>query len=755
MENVTLSEPATALAGIPFLLVLSIVVCLSFLTACVAVFLFRRMTVDDPSRIGSASELLLSTNSAFLFSDKKLVFMTSKGRALLDKLGGATNSWDKLRKQLVSHSEALGPKLDALTRNGTPFFETVLSDDGITRDVEGRPQSGFVIVSIEQWSAEKRRIKSSEKTAPVDAMQPNEMAFALGQTGLPLWSRSKNGDLLWSNEAFKELAFGSDPHDQATPRKMPAFFALPEQDAAVIARRRISLGTGAEPNQTQSWYNIHEHVTPDGSIFGYAEGADDIVKVETTLNRFVATLTESFAQLSTGLAIFDADRRLTIFNPAIADLMQIDPSWLASRPGFRDFMSRVREGQMMPEQKTAADWKRRIRQIEKEAGQGTLSEKWVLPSGQTFKVSGRPHPHGAIALMIEDISTHISLERQYQSEIEQSRATLDFLTEAVCVFDTTGAMVYANSACAELWGFDAKDAVDHLNIVKATADWGAACKPTPVWGDLREFVTSLDQRAAWTADIALENGPALSSVFAPLPDGSTLAIFTNTSKLVAPDTSVDDRLAAMTRAHKEEISILELAIDHMREAVKTITADQNLSPQPAANETTPPCPLENSVSYADRLLLMRRDEIPENEGGLDTLSQDLLALLKEKEAELSLSCEPLAEDGDLAADLKRLLINIMLVTRSLVAPGENVDLSVAEMEEGLSISCMFKGLPDLTKDPEKSAGLTYRIMSRYLEELDGEGTIDLLDNRDFIKITCTIPKPRIATLSKDRSQSAR
>jgi len=95
MENVTLSEPATALAGIPFLLVLSIVVCLSFLTACVAVFLFRRMTVDDPSRIGSASELLLSTNSAFLFSDKKLVFMTSKGRALLDKLGGATGSSSK------------------------------------------------------------------------------------------------------------------------------------------------------------------------------------------------------------------------------------------------------------------------------------------------------------------------------------------------------------------------------------------------------------------------------------------------------------------------------------------------------------------------------------------------------------------------------------------------------------------------------------------------------------------------------------
>ena len=739
MENVTSVEQASLLLGAPTFLILAMVMCLSFLTACAAIYLFQRVTAPNISRNGTAADVLLSSSSAFLFSDKNLVFVTSKGKSVLDSVTQETNSWDKLRQHLTSQAPSIGAKLDELRTQGCPFFEVFRNKDGITQEIEGRPQRGFISISIQTWSPEKASKRLSNDLSDQATQQVRSITTALDALGLPLWSRTKDGELLWCNPAYRALSSGGDQETEEI-EPIPAFFAVSETDAAPITNRRVSITTDGD---AQSWHTLHEYQSPNGAIFGYAQNADDIVKVETALNRFVATLTESFAHLSTGLAIFDANRRLTIFNPAIADLMRIDPGWLATGPGFRDFMSRVREGQMMPEQKTTADWKKRVQKIEMGAQDGSLSEKWVLPSGQTLKVTGRPHPRGAIALMIEDISTHISLERQYKSEIEQSRATLDFLTDAVCVFDTTGALVYANSACADLWGIDTKAAYDHLNVVSATASWGASSKPTPVWGDLREFVTSLDQRAAWTADIERFDGTHLSSVFAPLPDGSTLAIFTKSTIHTSDNLNAEDRFLAATLAHREEVAILELALDHMREAVTALeTGESQVSPHPKPSDKIAAQSAE-TVSSANRLLSMRRAEIAHDDNGIDSLSRDLLGLLKERDAELSLSCDTFVENGHLGPDVKRLLINIMLVAGSLVAPKETVDLSVAEMGEGISISCMFKSLHELANDPEKGAGLSYRIMMRYLKDLGGEGEIVRLDRRDFVKISCTIPTTKL------------
>jgi len=312
----------------------------------------------------------------------------------------------------------------------------------------------------------------------------------------PLWSRTREGQIKWANQSARTL-FGYAEDDRISDLVLPATFTLADEDTATTQERRASVNSGEGDASDKTWFNLRESPMESGDFFGYAIPADELVGVERTLRRFVATLTESFAQLSTGLAIFNADRRLTIFNPAISDLLQIDPVWLASSPGFRDFMNRARENHMIPEQKTTTDWKKMIQSIEKGAADGTLSDKWVLPSGQTYKITGRPHPHGAIALMIEDISTRISLERRYRSEIEQSQTTLDYLSDAICVLDTTGALVYANAAFRDVWEFDPKACPKSSNIVGLTALWGEACKPTPVWGDLREFVPRKSRFWSW------------------------------------------------------------------------------------------------------------------------------------------------------------------------------------------------------------------------------------------------------------------
>ena len=188
-------------------------------------------------------------------------------------------------------------------------------------------------------------------------------------------------------------------------------------------RRRVAVpGRGdGEPH----WFELSQTPGPSGETLGFALAADDLVAAEATLRRFVETLTETFAHLPIGLAVFDKNRRLGLFNPALTDLVKIDAVWLAGRPSLRDFLERLRETRQMPEQKDFAAWRRKLSELEEGARDGTYEENWQLPSGKIFRVTGRPHPQGALAFLFEDISTAIELERRYRSELELSQATLD------------------------------------------------------------------------------------------------------------------------------------------------------------------------------------------------------------------------------------------------------------------------------------------------------------------------------------------
>ncbi len=565
----------------------------------------------------------------------------------------------------------------------------------------------------------------------------SDMRAAFHRAHFPAWLRKRDGTVIWSNAALRQLS-SDDAGHAGDAVILPASFWESEDINEPISDRRVSISLTSSETKQRCWFKVSEIDVEDDQIFGYAIDANELIGVETTLNRFISTLTESFAQLSTGLAIFSADRRMTMFNPAIADLMRLDPGWLATGPTFRDFMNRIREQQMIPEQKTPADWRAFVQTIEDNAKGGILSEKWVLSSGQTLQITGKPHPHGALALMIEDITSHIQLERRYRSGVEQTRATLDQLSEAVCIFDTAGNLEFHNAAFETIWDLPPEIRAEGMSVVQLTSLCSANCKPTPAWGDLREFVTSIEQRASWSADIDLLNGDTIAAVFAPLPDGSTLVAFSGSFE------SANRSPKAQTTQMRgndlaPEVSVLELAIEHMQEVVRSIAQNGSAVEQDDKGLPVRSANAADVANYTDRLLQIRRDE---NDAGPDsekTLQDKMVALLEEKEAKLTLSCENVLKQGNLTSDVKRVLINVVLVARALVKPNENVDISIAEMDEGVSISCLFRIAPEFEANPEENAGLTYRIMMRFLKDRQGHGEICALDERGLTQITCTIP----------------
>jgi PAS domain-containing protein len=140
-------------------------------------------------------------------------------------------------------------------------------------------------------------------------------------------------------------------------------------------------------------------------------------------------------------------------------------------------------------------------------------------------VTGRPHPGGALAFLIEDISAEISLTRRFRAEMETGQAVIDSLPEAIAVFSASGSLALSNDAYARLWGADPSTFIGTFGIVDATRSWSEKCAPSPVWGDVRDYVSNFSDRTDWNATVNLRDGRSLNCRFAPLAGGSTLVGF--------------------------------------------------------------------------------------------------------------------------------------------------------------------------------------------------------------------------------------
>jgi PAS domain-containing protein len=180
------------------------------------------------------------------------------------------------------------------------------------------------------------------------------------------------------------------------------------------------------------------------------------------------------------LAIFDSNRQLVLFNPAMVDLTTLPADFLIGRPTLFSVLDRLRDRNMIPEPKNYASWRDQMVALESAAVEGNYFEAWPLSNGQTFRITGKPHPNGAIAFLIEDISDEISLTRKFRSQIDTAHAIIDNLAAAVAVFSSTGALIMANTFYHNLWGAAPDGMLDNCDFMKKLEDWTATFAPSPV-----------------------------------------------------------------------------------------------------------------------------------------------------------------------------------------------------------------------------------------------------------------------------------
>ncbi len=206
--------------------------------------------------------------------------------------------------------------------------------------------------------------------------------------------------------------------------------------------------------------------------------------------------------------------------------MGLNVDFLVARPSLVRFLDQLRERHMIPEPKDYKSWRQTMSDLEAAVVEGGYSETWTLTDGRTFRITGRPHPEGAVAFLFEDISDSVTLSRAYREELDTGKAVIDTLDEAIAVFAVDGRLSFANRAYARFWSA-AEGEEEAETFLDASRRWQTRCQPTPVWGDARDFAADIATgRSSWDAEVRLADGRRLSCRFEPLPGGGTMAGFT-------------------------------------------------------------------------------------------------------------------------------------------------------------------------------------------------------------------------------------
>lgn len=508
------------------LIALTSIVSASFALFVVAAVLHRRsrkVAVTAHSREIEAT--------VFLFDDESLVDATAPARALLEATPLAATDWARLAAFLAPRFADLPTKMAELSEKGR--VELTSRQDGtspyaiklIAEDI-----SGLARISLIDPSAEGRGILVDGFSQQAMEDEVNWLRHTLDHSPALIWREDEGGAITWANRAYILRSGAFEASDDTMIWPLPALFSPEEATLDGLARREKILHESDGP----VWFDCSRFPYGAGKLH-FAVPVDATVRAEQTLREFVQTLTKTFADLPIGLAIFDRQRQLQLFNPALLDLTQLAPDFLSARPTLYAFLDRLREARMMPEPKDYRSWREQMAHLERAAASGFHSETWSLPNGQTYRVTGRPHPDGAVAFLFEDISAEVSLTRRFRSEIELGYEMMDQITDAIAVFQPTGELLLSNAAYGKLWSVEPEATLGQVTLRELMQLWEAGAAPDARFDLVRKFASERAERKSLQLELPQLAGEALECRLSRLQGGRLMVRFISKTGSEVPD----------------------------------------------------------------------------------------------------------------------------------------------------------------------------------------------------------------------------
>ena len=247
--------------------------------------------------------------------------------------------------------------VDGLREKGEGFLLNLSTSAGRTVEAMGRAIGGQAIVRIRELSGVRRELAESNMRYKTLLEETELLRDFAGAAPWPIWAKDSRGVLRYANAAYARATEARSAAD-AIHRNLE----LLESDQCADMSRAL--------NDNAAWsarlpvvlsgerrtYDVQAMRFPSGSA-AIAVDASEVAQLKAALTRMAEAHRRTLDQLSSGVAVFDADRRLAFYNESYRRLWGLDQAFLDSHPDDSSVLDRLRANRKLPEQPDFRAWK--------------------------------------------------------------------------------------------------------------------------------------------------------------------------------------------------------------------------------------------------------------------------------------------------------------------------------------------------------------------------------------------------------------
>jgi signal transduction histidine kinase len=540
--------------------------------------------------------------------------------------GLAQDQLDQLWAKIQTTQKSAAPFRMAINLPGS---QRSLALYGTLADPQVSP-GGAALVWVFDFTeshAEMARLRASAARARGDFAA---LVGLIEAAPMPMWFRAADLTLQLVNQAYvdavgalsaAEVVEGQiellEPEDGRSPADI-ARASLQAQDKS----ERIVAATIHGARRT---LRVSDLPLGQEGVAGYAIDIEEQQQVAREFRAFRDAQRALLDQLSVGVALFDAEERLTFANRPIRRLFSLTEEAIEAHVSFERFLAEARERGRTPEVRDFPEWRR-----ERTAWfgmQAAIEEAWPLPGGTHLRVVAQPMPDGGLVLISEDRTESLALSAVRDTLLRTRTATLDSLFEALAIFAPDGSVQLWNRSFAGTWGLttdllDRHPSADELlsaigrNLVhpEEASLIGAAVR-----------AATLDRREK-EGRVELADGRTLRFAGIPLPDGNGLLTVLDITASQKAEQALRERAEALEEADAVKAKFLANMSYEFRTPLTTIGGYAELLKSGAVADP------EAAGEYVDAILsaVERLTEQVENVLDLSQSEAGLLPIRKER-----------------------------------------------------------------------------------------------------------------------------
>jgi signal transduction histidine kinase len=663
--------------------------------------------------------------------------------------------------------------VEALRVRGEAFAMTLTTLAGDPIEAQGRAIGGRAVLRLKDASAVTRNLMRLTESHEKLQTEAGSLRTLIETLPSPAWTRDPVGRLTFVNAAYARAVEAKDA-DDAVERNVELFDSA-TRETIMQARGSNGSYTGRLPavvvGERRS-FDVLDFRT-DGGSAGLGTDATEAETMRSALARMVDAHRRTLDQLPTGVAMFDANQRLTFYNAAYRTLWGLDARYLDQGPSDSTLIEELRVAGKLPEQMDFGDfrqWKATLHEAYR--SNEATEDVWHLPDGRTLRVVTTPNPNGGVTYLFHDVSERLDLERRFAELIRVQGETLDNLTEGVAVFGSDGRLQLHNTAFARMWRLSPEALNDRPHIEKITT----LCRPLhgddKIWQSLRQAVTAMDGREPLSGRLERRDGSVVVCSTVPLPAGATLVAFHDVTDSVNVERALRERNDALEDSDRIKVNFVHHVSYELRSPLTNIIGFVHLLGDPATGELAQKQReyLEYVTVSSNALLALINNilDLATIDAGrmhLNLETVDIRQTIREAaegvqdrlvNTGLRLDIQAPADIGSFVADgkrLKQILFNLLANAVNFSPPTTTVTLLAERRADAVAFSVSDKGPgipPEMLEkvfnwfetnslgSHHRGSGIGLSLVRSFVELHGGTVTIDSYQGKGTT-VTCTFP----------------